>query len=118
MVTHETYSIPEASSIKKKTWYSPDEIMFRDGKTIVKASGKAAFVGPTIKMSKSKKNVIDPQDIIEKYGADTARWFVLSDSPPERDMEWTTSGVEAAWKHLNKVWRLVRILLNTNYSTK
>ena len=114
MVTHETYSIPEASSVKKKTWYSPDEVTNKDGKIIVKESGKAAFVGPTIKMSKSKKNVIDPQDIIEKYGADTARWFVLSDSPPERDMEWTTSGVEAAWKHLNKVWRLVAESINTN----
>ena len=114
MVTHETYSIPEASSVKKKTWYAPDEVTNKDGKIIVKESGKAAFVGPTIKMSKSKKNVIDPQDIIEKYGADTARWFVLSDSPPERDMEWTTSGVEAAWKHLNKVWRLVAESINTN----
>ena len=55
-----------------------------------------------------------PQKICEKYGADTARWFVLSDSPPERDMEWTTSGVEAAWKHLNKVWRLVAESINTN----
>jgi len=117
MVTHETYSIPEASSVKKKTWYSPDEVTNKDGKIIVKASGKAAFVGPTIKMSKSKKNVIDPQDIIEKYGADTARWFVLSDSPPERDMEWTTAGVEAAWKHLNKVWRLVTESINTNDRT-
>ena len=117
MVTHETYSIPEPSSVKKKTWYSPDEVTNKDGKIIVKASGKAAFVGPTIKMSKSKKNVIDPQDIIEKYGADTARWFVLSDSPPERDMEWTTSGVEAAWKHLNKVWRLVAESMNTKDNT-
>ena len=117
MVTHETYSIPEASSVKKKTWYSPDEVTNKDGKIIVKASGKAAFVGPTIKMSKSKKNVVDPQDIIEKYGADTARWFVLSDSPPERDMEWTTAGVEAAWKHLNKVWRLVAESINTNDRT-
>ena len=107
MVTHETYSIPEASSPQRKTWFSPDEILKKGSRTLVKETGETAFVGPTIKMSKSKKNVIDPQDIIEKYGADTARWFVLSDSPPERDMEWTTSGVEASWKHLNKVWRLL-----------
>ena len=107
MVTHETYSIPEASSTKRKVWYSPDEVHKNNNKILVKGTGKEAFVGPTIKMSKSKKNVIDPQDIIDQYGADTARWFVMSDSPPERDVEWTTSGVEASWKHLNKVWRLV-----------
>jgi len=107
MVTHETYSIPEASSTKRKVWYSPDEVHKKNNKIVVKETGKEAFVGPTIKMSKSKKNVIDPQDIIDQYGADTARWFVMSDSPPERDVEWTTSGVEASWKHLNKVWRLI-----------
>ena len=107
MVTHETYSIPEASSTKRKVWYSPDEVHRKNNKILVKDTGKEAFIGPTIKMSKSKKNVIDPQDIIDQYGADTARWFVMSDSPPERDVEWTTSGVEASWKHLNKVWRLV-----------
>ena len=107
MVTHETYSIPEASSTKRKVWYSPDEVHRKNNKILVKDTGKEAFIGPTIKMSKSKKNVIDPQDIIDQYGADTARWFVMSDSPPERDVEWTTSGVEASWKRLNKVWRLV-----------
>ena len=107
MVTHETYSIPEATSAKKKIWYSPDEVHIKNNKLLLKTTGEKVFVGPTIKMSKSKKNVIDPQEIIDQYGADTARWFVMSDSPPERDIEWTTSGVEAAWKHLNKVWRLV-----------
>jgi len=61
---------------------------------------------PSAKMSKSKKNVVDPADIVAKYGADTARWFVMSDSPPERDVEWTASGAEAAAKHLSRVWRL------------
>ena len=69
-------------------------------------TGQPVEVGPSIKMSKSKKNVVDPTDIIEQFGADTARWFMMSDSPPERDVEWTTSGVEAAWRHLQKVWRL------------
>ena len=58
-------------------------------------------------MSKSKKNVVDPNDIIEGYGADVARWFVLSDSPPERDVEWTEAGVIGAWRFADKVWRLV-----------
>jgi leucyl-tRNA synthetase len=59
-------------------------------------------------MSKSKKNVVDPDDIIRRFGADTARWFVMSDSPPERDVEWTAAGAEAAHRHLARVWRLVR----------
>ncbi|MDD7972108.1 leucine--tRNA ligase [Roseinatronobacter alkalisoli] len=61
---------------------------------------------PSAKMSKSKKNVVDPVNIIEAFGADTARWFVMSDSPPERDVEWTSAGAEAAFKHLNRVWVL------------
>ncbi|WP_309664570.1 leucine--tRNA ligase, partial [Tabrizicola sp.] len=63
-------------------------------------------ITPSAKMSKSKKNVVDPKDIIAAYGADTARWFVMSDSPPERDVEWTSSGAEAAFKHLSRVWTL------------
>ena len=65
-----------------------------------------ADIIPSAKMSKSKKNVVDPVNIIEAYGADTARWFVLSDSPPERDVEWTSAGAEAAFKHLGRVWGL------------
>ena len=64
-------------------------------------------MGPVIKMSKSKKNVIDPQDIIDTYGADAARLFILSDSPPDRDLEWSTAGIEGAWKYINKIFRLV-----------
>ncbi|MEM9579600.1 MAG: class I tRNA ligase family protein, partial [Pseudomonadota bacterium] len=63
-------------------------------------------VVPSAKMSKSKNNVVDPLNIISSFGADTARWFVLSDSPPERDVEWTASGAEAAYKHLTRVWNL------------
>jgi leucyl-tRNA synthetase len=59
-------------------------------------------------MSKSKKNVIDPIDIIDQFGVDTARWFVMSDSPPDRDISWSTEGVEGAWRHLNRVWRLTK----------
>jgi leucyl-tRNA synthetase len=69
-------------------------------------SEKLVSIMPSAKMSKSKKNVVDPMNIIEAFGADTARWFVLSDSPPERDVEWTASGAEATFKHLSRVWAL------------
>ena len=68
--------------------------------------GSLVEVIPSAKMSKSKKNVVDPMNIIEAFGADTARWFVMSDSPPERDVEWTASGAEATFKHLSRVWAL------------
>ncbi|WP_330449553.1 class I tRNA ligase family protein [Paracoccus marcusii] len=70
------------------------------------ADGTAVEVIPSAKMSKSKKNVVDPVSIVESFGADTARWFMLSDSPPERDVEWTAAGAEAAFKFLSRVWRL------------
>ncbi|PIB23290.1 leucine--tRNA ligase [Amylibacter kogurei] len=99
MVCHETYKNVDGK------WLTPDEIKPVDG-GYVDDAGRPVTVGPSIKMSKSKKNVVDPEDIIDQYGADTARWFVMSDSPPERDVEWTASGAEAAWKHLQRVWRL------------
>lgn len=99
MVCHETYKDPDGN------WLTPDEIKPVDGGYHTE-DGRVVTVGPSIKMSKSKKNVVDPEDIIDQYGADTARWFVMSDSPPERDVEWTASGAEAAWKHLQRVWRL------------
>ncbi|RMH46758.1 MAG: leucine--tRNA ligase, partial [Alphaproteobacteria bacterium] len=68
--------------------------------------GEPVEVIPSQKMSKSKKNVVDPADIIREFGADTARWFILSDSPPERDVEWTAAGAEAAHRHLARVWRM------------
>lgn len=104
MVCHETYSTKDAKG--RDVWHSPDEII-ADGEGFkLRATDEAITVGPSIKMSKSKLNVIDPIEQIEQFGADTSRWFVLSDSPPERDVEWTTSGAEAAWKHLQRVWRL------------
>ena len=72
----------------------------------VSATGAPVEVIPSAKMSKSKKNVVDPVDIVARFGADTARWFVMSDSPPERDVEWTASGAEAAHRHLARVWRM------------
>ena len=104
MVTHETYATPGKDG--RPVWRTPDEVEKRDGGAVLRATGEAVEIGPIIKMSKSKKNVVDPADIIDQYGADTARWFVMSDSPPERDVEWTASGAEAAWKHLQRVWRM------------
>ena len=69
-------------------------------------TGRPVTVGRSVKMSKSERNVVDPEQIIERYGADTARWFMLSDSPPERDLEWTDAGVEGAWRFTQRLWRM------------
>ncbi|MDB4045204.1 leucine--tRNA ligase [Amylibacter sp.] len=100
MVCHATYQDPDGK------WLNPDDIKQSESGEFITIDGQKVTVGQSIKMSKSKKNVVDPDDIIDQYGADTARWFVMSDSPPERDVEWTASGAEAAWKHLQRVWRL------------
>ena len=100
MVCHATYQDPNGK------WLNPDDIKQSESGEYITLDGQKVTVGQSIKMSKSKKNVVDPDDIIDQYGADTARWFVMSDSPPERDVEWTASGAEAAWKHLQRVWRL------------
>ncbi|WP_037315466.1 leucine--tRNA ligase [Ruegeria halocynthiae] len=99
MVTHEIYQTRDAN--ERPVYHLPEDVT--DGKL---ADGTEVEVIPSAKMSKSKKNVVDPVSIISAFGADTARWFVLSDSPPERDVEWTASGAEAAFKHLNRVWNL------------
>src|SRR5262249_40198869 len=70
--------------------------------------GEPVAIGPIEKMSKSRRNTVDPDDIIASYGADTARWFMLSDSPPERDVIWTEEGVQGAWRFVQRLWRLVR----------
>jgi leucyl-tRNA synthetase len=101
MVCHETYR--DASG----AWLQPTEVKKDGGKVVHLTSGAPVTVGRTEKMSKSKKNVIDPGQIIDHYGADTARWFMLSDSPPERDLEWSESGVEGAWRFTQRLWRLV-----------
>ncbi len=101
MVTHETYQDD------KGNWLFPTEIK-KDGEEIVTAKdNKPVKVGGIVKMSKSKKNVVDPEDILKTYGADAARLFILSDSPPERDLEWTESGIEGAWRYVNKMHRTV-----------
>ncbi|PPR50525.1 MAG: Leucine--tRNA ligase [Alphaproteobacteria bacterium MarineAlpha5_Bin5] len=99
MVTHKTFKSENGE------WLDPEEVVVDSGVFLDKG-GKKVFVGKIEKMSKSKKNVINPSNIINLYGADTARWFMLSDSPPERDLEWTDRGVAAAHKFINKLWEL------------
>ncbi|MCF6219772.1 MAG: leucine--tRNA ligase [Robiginitomaculum sp.] len=85
----------------------PADVTEKDGKLVHMDTGSSITRGAVEKMSKSKKNVIDPHDIIEGYGADVARWFMLSDSPPERDVEWTDAGALGAWRFANKVWAAI-----------
>jgi leucyl-tRNA synthetase len=101
MVCHETYQLPDG------TYVSPDSIERTSQGITHRETGAQITVGPIAKMSKSQKNVVAPEDIIDQFGADTARWFMLSDSPPERDVEWTSRGVEASWKFIQRVWRVV-----------
>jgi len=101
MVTSETYQSADGR------WLGPDEVAAGEGgTTIERATGAPVIRGRIEKMSKSKKNVIDSDRIVERYGADAARWFLLSDSPPERDLEWTENGIEGASRLVQRVWRL------------
>ena len=104
MVTHEIYVTRDERD--RPVYHLPEDIEWTESGARLGATGEAVDVIPSAKMSKSKKNVVDPLGIIAAYGADTARWFVLSDSPPERDVEWTASGAEAAYKHLTRVWTI------------
>ncbi|UYN94893.1 MAG: leucine--tRNA ligase [Enhydrobacter sp.] len=100
MVCHETYRAADG------TWLLPEEIERIDGKVVRISDKSPVEVGRSEKMSKSKKNVVDPDQIIRDYGADTARWFMLSDSPPERDLEWTEAGVTGAWRFQQRLHRI------------
>ena len=107
MVTHETYRAADGA------WLYPAEIeLLGDGTAQRRADGAAVTIGRGEKMSKSKMNTVDPGAIISRYGADTARWFVLSDNPPDRDIEWTESGVAGASRFMSRVWRLAKALQN------
>ena len=105
MVCHETYRDENGK------WLYPDEVEITGDKSARALEGaqggSAVTVGRSEKMSKSRKNVVDPESIIETYGADTARLFMLSDSPPDRDLDWTEAGIEGAWRYLNRLWRMV-----------
>ena len=107
MVCHETYQDTDGNFLY------PDEIEKVDTKKILKKSDKSkVFVGPSESMSKSKKNTVDPEAMIDQYGADAVRWFILSDSPPDRDIQWSDTGVNSANKFLQKIYNLVHLILN------
>jgi leucyl-tRNA synthetase len=105
MVVHETYQKADGE------WVTPAEIKIEgaggERHASLIATGEPIKIGAIEKMSKSKRNTVDPDDIIGSYGADTARWFMLSDSPPERDVNWTEEGVQGAWRFVQRLWRLV-----------
>jgi leucyl-tRNA synthetase len=96
MVTHETYKDPVGN------WLAPDEV----SGGVILATGQPVTVGRVEKMSKSKKNTVDPGPIVDQYGADAVRWFMLSDSPPERDLPWSEAGIEGAWRFIQRLWRI------------
>ena len=102
MVCHETYKDQQSK------WLSPEEVTSKDGKKFYKKNNisEKVIVGPTESMSKSKKNTIDPENIIKNYGADSVRLFILSDSPPEKDIQWSEQGMVAAFKFIQKLWTL------------
>ena len=116
MVCHETYKD------KNNNWISPEEVVVIDGKKFLKADKTQEIkVGPSESMSKSKKNTIDPEEIIENYGADAVRLFILSDSPPEKDVQWSEEGMKSSFKFLQKLWLLNQKILdeiNADYPKK
>ena len=100
MVTHETYQAGDGS------WLSPDEVRREGTDWVEVANGAPVTTGRVVKMSKSKKNVVDPDTIIARHGADAVRWFMLSDSPPERDLPWSEAGIEGCSRFVQRLWRL------------
>jgi len=107
MVCHETYKNEE------NQWLYPDEVEKNsDGNLITKKDGKRVVLGSSEAMSKSRKNIVDPEEMINVYGADSIRWFMLSDSPPEKDVQWSLEGVSAAYKFIQKLWKLNNEILN------
>jgi leucyl-tRNA synthetase len=105
MVTHETYSRIDPAN-GQPVWFSPSEIERTGEAATLKADGAPVEIGRVIKMSKSKKNVVDPDEIVATYGADAIRWFMLSDSPPERDLPWSEAGIEGCSRFVQRLWRL------------
>ncbi len=109
MIVHETYQDDDGN------WLFPHEVTRGDDGTVRHAgTGAAVSVGPIEKMSKSKRNVVSPEEIVDTYGVDAARWFMLSDTPPERDSEWTQAGIEGAWRLVQRIWRMVAEVAQTD----
>jgi leucyl-tRNA synthetase len=100
MVTHQTWQDTNGK------WLGPEQVEKRGEDWIVTETGEAAIAGRVEKMSKSKKNVVDPDEIVNRYGADAVRWFMLSDSPPERDLPWSEAGIEGCWRFVQRLWRV------------
>tara|TARA_B100000242_G_scaffold115408_1_gene80530 strand:+ start:160 stop:2721 length:2562 start_codon:yes stop_codon:yes gene_type:complete len=112
MVCHKTYKN------KKGDWIFPEDIVLENGKVLDKNSGEEVFEGPSESMSKSKKNVIDPETVIKLYGADSVRWFMLSDSPPERDIQWSDEGISGSYKFVQKIWSISETINNLDPKKK
>ncbi len=112
MVCHQTFKTKNSNQ-----WVFPSDVSNNKNEFFHLQTNEPVIPGRTEKMSKSKKNVVDPQKIIDSFGADTARFFMLSDSPPDRDMEWSDSGVEGSWRFLNKLWKFVHNLEVINVKT-
>ena len=116
MVTHETYyrkkQIPGRKedgtpvSIVTMDMFSPDEVSRTSAGAVLRTDNDPVEIGRTEKMSKSKRNTVDPEPIVDQYGADAVRWFMLSDSPPERDLEWSEAGIQGSWRFVQRLWRL------------
>ena len=112
MVCHETYKN------EQNQWLYPDQVEKNsDGNFITKKDKRKVLVGPSEAMSKSRKNIVDPEKMINAYGADSIRWFILSDSPPERDVQWSLEGVSVAFKFIQKLWKLNNEILNKKDAT-
>jgi leucyl-tRNA synthetase len=106
MVCHEVYQG------KDGRYFAPEDIEKRDGGAFLRGTNTRVSIEPSEKMSKSKKNVVPPEVVADQYGADTIRWFMLSDTPPERDVEWTQGGAEGCWRFIQRVWRLISEVKN------
>ena len=105
---HKVWFVTKLTKTKIINWLSPEEVSSEDGKKFFKKDkpSEQVVVGPTESMSKSKKNTIDPENIIKNYGADSVRLFILSDSPPEKDVQWSDQGMMASFKFVQKLWTL------------
>ena len=106
---HKEWFVTETYKDENNNWLSPEEVSTDDGKKfyIKNKPDKAVQVGPSESMSKSKKNTIDPEKMIESYGADSVRLFILSDSPPEKDIQWSETGMISSYKFIQKFWILI-----------